>query len=53
MNIVNQKTGFKHKFLRFLMYKYKYLSDLFFKKNTYLNAKNSIHTTQISSFKYI
>ena len=53
MNIEFRKTGFKREYSRFLMYKYKKLSVLFRKKTitTYLKAKNSLHATQISSFK--
>ena len=48
MGIVYQKNGFKREFSTFLMY-------LFWKKtiNTYLKEKNSLHTTQIYSFKYV
>ena len=57
MDIVYRKTGFKREFSRFLMCKFKYSSVFFSKKNdnytTYLKAKNSLHATRISSFKYI
>ena len=54
MDIVYRKIGFKREFSRFLMYKNKKSSDLFRKKtiNTYLMAKNSLHTTRISRIKY-
>ena len=36
INIVYQKNAFKRKFARFLIHKYKYLSDLFRKNDKYM-----------------
>ena len=51
MYIMYRKTGFKRKFLRFLMYKYKLSSELFRKQtiNMYLKGKKFLHT-YLSSF---
>ena len=55
MHIVYRKPGFKRKLTSFRMNKKLSNHLICFKNtiNTYLRDKNSLHTTQISSFKYV
>ena len=54
MDIVDLKTGFKPSFQDFLCININNHRICFEKTiNTYLKAKNSLHITRISSFKYV